>query len=202
MVELQDIQAAQSRIAGYVRRTALVEARPVRQPLVDGALLYLKLENMQISGSFKARGAVNKLLCLPGDQVARGLVTASGGNHGLGVAYAGWLAKAPVTVYLPKNTPPIKAEKLKNWNANVIFEGNVWDEANRTAMETAEREGRTYVHPFADPTVIAGQGTIGLEIVEDLPEVDVVLVAIGGGGDQRREPGPEAVEAWDQSDRG
>jgi threonine dehydratase len=109
-------------------------------------------------------------------------VTASGGNHGLGVAYAGWLARAPVTVYLPENTPPIKALKLKHWNANVIFEGKVWDDANRAAIEAAERDQRTYVHPFADPAVIAGQGTIGLEILEDLPDVDEVLVAIGGGG--------------------
>lgn len=182
MIELQDIQNARSRIQGYVRRTALIEARPLRQPLAGNGALYLKLENMQITGSFKARGAVNKLLSLPDEQVARGLVTASGGNHGLGVAYAGWLAKVPVTVYLPGNTPPVKAHKLESWNAQVIYEGAVWDDANRAAIRAAEVEQRTYVHPFADPVVIAGQGTIGLEILEDLPDVDVVLVAIGGGG--------------------
>jgi len=182
VVVLNDIQAARTRIASYVRRTPLIEARPVRQPILETATLYLKLENMQISGSFKARGAVNKLLSLPEDQIAHGLVTASGGNHGLGVAYAGWLAKVPVTVYLSQNVPAVKAQKLEDWNAKVAYEGLVWDDANNAALKAAEAEGRTYVHPFADPAVIAGQGTVALEILEDLPDVDVVLVAIGGGG--------------------
>jgi threonine dehydratase len=182
VVSLKDVQAAQSRIARYVRRTPLFEARPVRQPIVDQASLYLKLENMQITGSFKARGAVNKSLCLTPDQLSRGLITASGGNHGLGVAYAGWLAKVPVTVYLSANVPPIKAEKLRYWNAEAAYAGQVWDDANNAALKAAEAEQRTYVHPFADADVIAGQGTISLEILEDLPDVDVVLVAIGGGG--------------------
>jgi threonine dehydratase len=182
VVELKDVQAAQTRINGYVRRTALIEARPVRQSVVESASVYLKLENMQISGSFKARGAVNKVLSLPADQLSRGIVTASGGNHGLGVAYAGWLAKVPVTVYLSQNVPPVKAQKLECWNAKVAYEGVVWDDANNAALKVAEQAGRTYIHPFADAEVIAGQGTIGLEILEDLPDVDVVLVAIGGGG--------------------
>src|SRR5215510_10467424 len=101
LVDLKDIQAAQSRIAKYVRHTPLVETAPLKQALSEGTSLYLKLENMQITGSFKARGAVNKLLSLPTEQVKRGIVTASGGNHGLGVAYAGWLAKSPATIYLP-----------------------------------------------------------------------------------------------------
>src|SRR5205085_11947846 len=114
-----------------------------------------------------------KLLSLPPEKVERGLVTASGGNHGLGVAYAGWLAKSPATIYLPNNTPAIKAEKLRGWNAQVIFEGEVWDDANREAMSVAEREGKVYFHPFADSAGIAGQGTIGLEILEDVPSADV-----------------------------
>ena len=100
----------------------------------------------------------------------------------MGVAYAGWLAKVATTIYLPHTTPLSKAQKLESWGAKVIFEGDVWDTANRAALETAEREGLTYFHPFADPAIIAGQGTIGLEILEDEAEIDVLLVAIGGGG--------------------
>ena len=157
-------------------------ANPVKQSVGEVKELYLKLENLQITGSFKARGAANKLFSLPAEQVARGIVTASGGNHGLGVAYAGWLAQIPTTIYLPHSTPLAKAQKLESWGARVIFEGAVWDNANWAAMEAAEREGLPYFHPFADPAIIAGQGTIGLEILEDEPAIDVLLVAIGGGG--------------------
>lgn len=182
MVTLQTIKEARLRIANVIRRTPFIAASPVKHYRDETQSLYLKLENMQVTGSFKARGAVNTVLSLPSEQVARGLVTASGGNHGLGVAYAGWIARVPVTIYLSHNTPLSKAKKLEQWGAHVVFEGDVWDDANRAALAVAEREGLTYVHPFANPTVIAGQGTIGLEILEDMPRVDVLLVAIGGGG--------------------
>lgn len=182
MITLQDIQAAQARIANYIRHTPLVEAKPVKQQVCQAEALYLKLECLQICGSFKARGAVNKLLSLPPEQLQYGLVTASGGNHGLGVAYAGWLAHVPVTIYLPQSTPLTKAELLESWGARVIFEGAVWDEANQAAMQAAEQKGLNYIHPFADPVVIAGQGTLGLEILADAPGIDLLLVAIGGGG--------------------
>lgn len=182
LIDLNDIRAAQARIAGYVRRTPLVEARPLKRPLTNGSPLYLKLENTQITGSFKARGAVNKLFSLAPEQVKRGIITASGGNHGLGVAYAGWLAKSPATIFLSHNSPPIKARKLESWGAKVIYEGEVWDDANREAVAMAERDGLAYIHPFADPVVIAGQGTLGIEILAEQPDIDVILVAIGGGG--------------------
>ena len=182
MIELQDIQAAQSRIANYIRHTPLIEAKPVKQPICQAETLYLKLECLQICGSFKARGAVNKLLSIPQERLQYGLVTASGGNHALGVAYAGWIAKVPVTIYLPQSTPLVKARALESWGAKVIFEGAVWDEANRAAMQAAEQQGLNYIHPFADPDVIAGQGTLGLEILQDAPDIDMLLVAIGGGG--------------------
>jgi len=182
MINLQDIQAAQARIRSYIRHTPLIEAKPVKQSVCQAQSLYLKLECLQICGSFKARGAVNKLLSIPPAQLQRGLVTASGGNHGLGVAYAGWLAKVPVTIYLPQSTPVAKAHMLESWGARVIFEGAVWDEANRAGLQAAEQEGLNYIHPFADPVVIAGQGTLGLEILEDAPDIDMLLVAIGGGG--------------------
>ena len=182
MIALQDIQAAQARITNYIRHTPLIEAKPVKQPICEAQTLYLKLECLQICGSFKARGAVNKLLSLPPNQLQHGLVTASGGNHGLGVAYAGWLAHVPVTIYLPQSTPLVKVQRLESWGAKVIFAGAVWDEANQAALQAVEQEGLNYIHPFADPLVIAGQGTVGLEILEEAPDIDLLLVAIGGGG--------------------
>ncbi|MFL6196742.1 MAG: threonine/serine dehydratase [Thermoanaerobaculia bacterium] len=181
MIELARIEAAALRIAPHVRRTPLLDAGPLPggEP---GSRLLLKLENLQVTGSFKARGATNKVLTLSQEQVSRGLVTASGGNHGLGVAFAGRLAGAPVTIYLPSNVPPAKGEKLERWGARLRWQGAVWDEANAGALEAAEREGLTYVHPFADPEVIAGQGTLVLEALEDAPGIDLWLVAIGGGG--------------------
>jgi threonine dehydratase len=178
---LEDVRAAAARIAPHVRRTPLVEARPVRSGPPAGGLA-LKLECLQVSGSFKARGALNALLTLPDEAVRRGLVTASGGNHGLGVAYAGWVAGAPTTVYLPRNTPPSKVGKLESWGARVIVAGEVWDDANRLALKAAEDEGLTYVHPFADPAVVAGQGTVALEVLEADLGIGTIVAAIGGGG--------------------
>jgi threonine dehydratase len=178
---IEEVRAAAPRIAPHVRRTPLVEARPVRSGAGDGSLV-LKLECLQVSGSFKARGAVNAMLTLPPEALARGLVTASGGNHGLGVAYAGWVAKVPATVYLSRNTPTAKVGKLQSWGARVIVAGDVWDDANRLALEAAEREGLTYVHPFANPAVIAGQGTVALEALETDPGIRTIVAAIGGGG--------------------
>ena len=110
------------------------------------------------------------------------MITASGGNHGLGVAYAGHSAGVPVTIYLPGNTPPSKAENLRRWGAEVHMHGDVWDDANKEALKVAERDGKTYIHPFADAEVIAGQGTVSLEVLADAPDTDVLLVSIGGGG--------------------
>lgn len=177
MLDLALIREARSRLSGHVRRTPLLLAEALRS--APAGRLSLKLESLQVTGSFKARGATNKVLALPS---GRGLVTASGGNHGLGVAYAGWLAKVPATIFLPSNVPPSKVARLESWGAEVVWEGSVWDEADRAAREMAEREGLDYVHAFADPAVVAGQGTIGLEILEDAPGTGVVLVAIGGGG--------------------
>lgn len=146
------------------------------------APLSVKLECLQVTGSFKPRGAINKLASLSPEEVARGLITASGGNHGLAVAYAGWIAKVPATVVLPVKTPAAKIEKLRQWQAIVRIEGETWDDSNRLAQTLAEREGLAYFHPFADPAIIAGQGTVGLEILQQAPRTEVVVVAIGGGG--------------------
>lgn len=180
MVDPAEIRAARERLGPHIRRTPLLRGVGLRD--TPAGHLTLKLESLQVTGSFKARGATNKVLSLPPGEAGKGLVTASGGNHGLGVAYAGWLAKVPAKIFLPSNVPPSKVSRFESWGAEVVREGSVWDEADRAARETAEREGLVYVHAFADPAVVAGQGTIGLEILEDAPETDVVLVAIGGGG--------------------
>jgi len=182
MLDSSDFQTAHDRIRSYIRRTPLIEAVGLKKRPADIGPLLLKVEALQITGSFKVRGAMNKLLTLSEDDLKRGIVTASGGNHGLAVAYAGWLAKTPAMIYLPHSTPAAKVRKLKHWGAKVVFAGDVWDEANQTALIAAEKEGLTYIHPFADPMVIAGQGTIALEVLADAPEIDILLVAIGGGG--------------------
>ena len=180
-VSLGDIRDAAARIAGRVRRTPLLSADALAEPPGPYSLT-LKLENLQVTGSFKPRGAMNCLLQQTPDAVARGIVTASGGNHGLAVAYAGRRAGTHAAVYLPESTPTAKIEAIRGWGAEVAVEGAAWDDANAAALARAERDGLTYIHPFADPRVIAGQGTVGLEILEDAPDLDLLIVAIGGGG--------------------
>jgi len=181
VIGLADIERARERIAPHVRRTPLLSAAPLRDG-VGGLDLHLKLEALQVTGSFKARGAVNRVLAMPREQLAKGLVTASGGNHGLGLAYAGAVAGAPVTIYLPTNAPREKAAKLGLWGAEVVWAGEQWDDSDRAARAAAAASGAAYVHSFAEPDVIAGQGTVGLEILEDLPDLELLVVAIGGGG--------------------
>jgi threonine dehydratase len=181
-VTIADVRAAAQRIEGRVRRTPLLPATLAQNPLPGQPTLNLKLECLQVSGSFKARGAMSRLTTLDDEARAKGLITASGGNHGLGVAYAGHAAGVGVTIYLPGNTPPAKADNLRRWGAEVHIHGEVWDDANREALSVAARTGQTYIHPFADPEVIAGQGTVSLEVLADAPDTDVLLVSIGGGG--------------------
>ncbi len=182
MVTVADVKAAAERIAPYVRQTPMVPVHCTKSnPFPDGEL-WLKLECLQVTGSFKPRGATNKLLSLPGAELRRGIITASGGNHGLAVAYAGWLTKTKTTVYVPENVSSDKKKKLEQWGATVIVHGRHWDEANREALAVAARDGLAYFHPFADPAVIAGQGTVALEVLDQAPELDMILVGIGGGG--------------------
>lgn len=180
-VDLKAIEAAQLRIKGAVRSTPVLDVEPVREA-VGVAHLTLKLENLQVTGSFKPRGAMSKLTMLTHDERQRGLITASGGNHGLAVAYAAHHAGVPAVIYLPTSTPPAKADAIRRWGADVVVEGAVWDDANAAALDAAAARDMTYVHPFADPAVIAGQGTVGLEVLAQVPEIDTLVVAIGGGG--------------------
>jgi threonine dehydratase len=165
-----------------VRKTPLVTAAPLREHSDVARGLSLKLESLQVTGSFKARGAINAVLALPPAALARGIVTASGGNHGLAVAYAGWAAGVPATIFLPRSVAPDKLAKCARWGARVEVSGEVWDDSNLAALRHAEAEGLAYIHPFADPAVVAGQGTIALEVIEEEPDLDTLIVAIGGGG--------------------
>lgn len=180
-ITFADIEAAAERIGSRVRRTPCLRTRFIRHPLRAGATM-LKLECLQVTGAFKVRGANNAILQLDDDALARGVVTASGGNHGLAIAYAAHASGCPAVVYLPENSPSDKAERARAWGAEVVTEGAVWDDAERAALARAERDGLTYIHPFADPRVIAGQGTIGCEMMKQSPDIDVIVAGIGGGG--------------------
>jgi threonine dehydratase len=182
IVELEDIRVAAARLAGQVRKTPVLKASQLKTPLGTGYDLTLKLELLQVTGSFKARGATNRLLALDQSTLQRGIVTASGGNHGIATARAGYLAGVPTTIFLPTNASPAKREKLKAWGADVRIVGSAWHEANVAALEFQRQSGAAYFHPFADPDVVAGQGTIGLEILEQMPAVTTVIAVIGGGG--------------------
>ena len=182
MLSLRDFQSARDQLSSHVRRTPLIDVRPTRTPPGGARSLHLKLECMQVTGAFKVRGATCHALRLTETERRRGLITASGGNHGLGVACAARLVGSSAVVYLPANAPEHKAVALREWGAEVRREGDVWDDANAAALLEAEASGRTYVHPFADRDIIAGQGTIALEILEDAPNTEVLVVPIGGGG--------------------
>jgi len=177
----RDILAAQQNLGDLIRRTPL-EYSPLLSRKT-GCQLYLKLENWQKTGSFKVRGATNKVASLSEMERAKGLVTASSGNHGLGVFYAAHaFGGLKATVFVPTNTPRSKVEKLQQFEGRLVLEGKDYDEADLMAQEFARKQGATYVHACWDPVGIAGQGTVGLEIMSDLPKVEALLVPVGGGG--------------------
>lgn len=182
MIPLAEIRAAAERIAHTTRRTPLIPASMTRERIAGDFTLTLKLECLQVTGSFKVRGAMNAVLTLSPEALGRGVITASGGNHGLAVAYAAWVTDVPGTVLLPRSASAAKIARLRDWGAEVIVEGEVWDDANRAALAMAEARGLTYLHPFADRAVLAGQGTVGTEIMDTDPATDTLVVAIGGGG--------------------
>ena len=181
-ISLDEIRDATQRISGKVRRTPMLAATALKSRLPGDGHVVLKLESLQVTGSFKARGACSKLGTLSREQIARGIVTASGGNHGIAVAYAGWLAGVPATIFVPDGVSPLKAEKITGWGAKLVVGGKHWSESNTAALAFTERERATYVHPFADRAVMAGQGTLAPELLGEDPAIDTVLVAIGGGG--------------------
>ncbi len=182
MIDLADIEAARRRIADWVRRTPALPLSQLQAPLPGETPVTLKLECLQVTGSFKARGAMNRLLGAPSGQAANGIVTASGGNHGLAVARTAFVAGVPARIFLPKGVSPAKVAKMKAWKAEIEIVGEVWDQSNEAALAYAKESGAIYFHPFADPLVVAGQGTVGLEVLDDLPDMDAIVIAIGGGG--------------------
>ncbi|MEP7125127.1 MAG: threonine/serine dehydratase [Byssovorax sp.] len=177
-LSLPDFEAARARIAGQVRVTPVI----AWDPMEIAARVTLKLEHLQIGGSFKVRGALSRLLVEEPARLARGVVTASGGNHGIGVAYAAARVGAKAVVFLPESAPAATERRLATLGAEAIRGGRAWDDAWLAALDHAERTGALAVHPFEDPLVIAGQGTVGLELLDQAPDLDAVLVAIGGGG--------------------
>lgn len=182
MIVLSDIQEAQVRIAPYIRRTPVMTAAALRWPLDVRPEIILKLELFQVTGSFKARGAMNRYLADRQGISGAGLVTASGGNHGLALARTAHTAGKRATIFVPSGVRPEKVDRMRGWNADVRVAGAEWSIANEAALAFAAETGATYFHPFADPLVVAGQGTVGLEILDQLPDLDAVIVAIGGGG--------------------
>jgi threonine dehydratase len=177
---LAAISAAAERLRGDVRETPTVFSYTFSESA--GCDVFLKLESLQRTGSFKLRGALNKILCLAPEQREGGLVAASAGNHAQGVALAARLAGAQATIVMPLGTPLIKVRRTEHYGAKVVFHGNSYDEAQRHATALAAEHGYTNVHPFDDPDVILGQATVGLELLAQVEGLDAVVVPVGGGG--------------------
>jgi len=180
MITLNDIQNATSRLEGIINHTPLIESDFFSEEYDNR--VYIKPENLQKTGAFKIRGAFNKISTLSEETRNRGLIASSAGNHAQGVAYAAKILSANATIVMPRTTPLIKVEATKKLGARVILEGDLYDEAYHHALEISKSEGLEFIHPFDDYEVIAGQGTIGIEILQELPDTDTILVPIGGGG--------------------
>ena len=180
MMQLEDFKAARSVLSGVIRPTPLVHSTAFSKTTENH--VYIKPENLQVTGAYKIRGAYYKISTLTQEEKDRGLVTASAGNHAQGVAYAAQHAGVSATVVMPTTTPLVKVNNTKDYGANVVLRGATFDDAAELAAQLSETEGYTYVHPFNDPVLATGQGTIAYEIFSDLPDVDIILVPVGGGG--------------------
>lgn len=178
---IQDIWAARSRIAKSIHRTPLVYSQKLNE--LTGSEVYLKMECWQLCGCFKVRGALSKLSAMSAEQRSRGIITTSSGNHAIGVAYAAYThGRIPTFIFMPEGTDRTHIEKVEMWGGNCILEGSHYQESYEAAREFHAQHGGTYVHSHADVQVMGGQGTIGLEILEDLPDIDAAVIPIGGGG--------------------
>ena len=180
MLTLEQFKAARGVLQGVLRPTSLIHSPALSKNC--GNNVYLKPENMQVTGAYKIRGAYYKISTLSEEEKARGLVTASAGNHAQGVAYAAQKMGVPATIVMPTTTPLVKVNNTKDYGAQVILHGEVFDDSAQLADQLAQEKGLTYVHHFNDLTLATGQGTIAYEIFQDLPDVDVILIPIGGGG--------------------
>jgi threonine dehydratase len=177
---LDDFKAVRARIAPHIKHTPLLTSRQLSER--SGFDVRLKAELFQRVGSYKIRGPLNKLALMSDEQKKRGVVCSSAGNHAQGVALAAKIHAVRAVVCMATNATPAKIAATKGYGAEVVLHGTIWDEANEKAKELVRTQGLTYVHPFDDAQLIAGQGTLGLEIVQDWPEVDAIVVPIGGGG--------------------
>lgn len=180
ILSLDDVRAAALRIADKVVRTPTLHSRTLSQ--ITGANVWLKFENLQFTAAYKERGALNKLLTMGEAEKARGVIAASAGNHAQGLAYHGGRLGIPVTIVMPRSTPIIKVQQTRDHGARVVLEGTYFEDAYAHARKLEAEEGLTFVHPFDDPAVMAGQGTVALEMLEDAPELDTIIVPVGGGG--------------------
>jgi threonine dehydratase len=179
-VTIEDVRAAQARIMGQIVRTPTLVSKTLSE--LTGATVYLKFENLQFTAAYKERGALNTLLQLDEAARAKGVIAASAGNHAQGLAYHATRLGIPSTIVMPKNTPTVKVTQTEGHGANVVLYGETFDAAYAHSRELEAEKGFTFVHPFDDPRVIAGQGTATLEMIEDVPHLDTLVVPIGGGG--------------------
>ncbi len=180
IVEFEDIKRANRAIKDFIIRTPIVRA--TRLSLHLGIELYLKLENLQHTNAFKARGALNKLLTLDAAQRKAGVIACSAGNHAQGVAFHAQKLGIPAIIVMPEGTPFNKIKRTEDFGAKVILHGNTFDESVGETLRLAQENGYTFLHPYDDPAVVAGQGTLGLEMIEQRPDLDRIVVPIGGGG--------------------
>jgi threonine dehydratase len=179
-MDLRDIYAAKRRIRGVIRETPVEPSTFLNE--MCGGEINLKLENQQLTGSFKIRGALNKLLQLSERERKRGIVAASSGNHAQGVGYAARVIGVEATVVVPRNTPMVKIDAIKRYGVELIVHGEEYMDAERLAREMERKEGKAFISPYNDLDVIAGQGTVGIEMLEEAPDLNVILVPVGGGG--------------------
>lgn len=180
MIEYNDILAAAQRLQGHLLRTPCVASQTLSD--ITGAQVFLKFENLQFTASFKERGACNKLAQLTPEQSARGVIAMSAGNHAQGVAYHAQRLGLHAVIVMPRFTPGVKVERTRGFGAEVILHGDTLEEARSHAFALADQRHLTFVHPYDDDDIIAGQGTVALEMLEDVPDLDTLVVAIGGGG--------------------
>jgi threonine dehydratase len=179
-VTIASVRAAAARLAGHVENTPCLHSRTLSQ--ITGTSVYLKFENLQFTASFKERGALNKLSVLTADQRARGVIAVSAGNHAQGVAYHAQRLGIPAVIVMPRFTPMVKVERTKGFGAEVVMSGDTFDDAKAEAARLAGSRALTMVHPYDDLDVIAGQGTVALEMLAQQPDIDCLCVAVGGGG--------------------
>jgi len=180
MLTFQDIQDAATRVQGHVLNTPCVESKTLSQ--IVGAQVFLKFENLQFTASFKERGACNRLALLTDTERARGVVAMSAGNHAQGVAYHAQRLGLRAVIVMPRFTPGVKVERTRGFGAEVVLHGDTLEEARAHAYALADAQGLTFVHPYDDEGVAAGQGTLGLEMLQAVPDLDVLVIAVGGGG--------------------